>query len=479
MGLQLAAIFNDNMVLQREVPVPLWGSAPAGAEVTAELDGPPVRTMAGAGGLWRLDLPAGPAGGPYVLTVRCGGEICRLKQVYRGEVWLAGGQSNIELPLSRSENGEEAVQNSENPRLHVCTVPRATQEPPEDLFWTTVAPANAGELSAVAYYAGWTLAEHLPDIHVGVIVCCWGATYAHCWISREALLAFPEGAKRVTDYDARIGSKPDAVFDREQADYQKALDAWNARPDGPYPWPPPAGRTSFHCPGNLYRAMVRPLAPYALRGFWYYQGEQDEEWPEDYYPLLTGLIRLWRRDWGDEEKPFLLLQLPMFISKADALSGDPMRWPVLRKAQADAARDLPGVELAVLTDCGEFDNVHPLDKYTPGRRLGLLALEAVYRQPVCGRPPVCVAARREGSDVLLAFAHTGGGLTLDGGGFQLAGGDGVFYDANAEIAAPDTVRVSAPGVPAPDAVRYAWYSYGPAGLHGGTGLAAAPLEIHL
>ena len=248
---------------------------------------------------------------------------------------------------------------------------------------------------------------------------------------------------------------------------------------GLYPWPPPAGRTGFQRPGNLYRAMLARLAPYALRGFWYYQGEQDEEWPQDYYALLTRLIQLWRRDWEDAGKPFLLVQLPMYISKADSLAGDPMRWPLLREAQANAARSLPGVGMAVLADCGEFDNIHPVDKRTPGVRLGLLALETVCRLPVTGVPPMCADARREENAAVVRFDCVGGGLTLDGGGFQLAGADGVFWEADAEIAAPDTVRVTAPGVPAPETVRYAWYSYGPAGLHGGTGLAAAPLEKRL
>ena len=153
-----------------------------------------------------------------------------------------------------------------------------------------------------------------------------------------------------------------------------------------------------------------------------------------------------------------------------------MRWPALRKAQADAARTLPHVELAVLADCGEFDNIHPTDKRTPGVRLGLLALEAVYHLPVAGRPPVCTGAQREGSAVLAHFDHAGDGLRLTGGGFQLAGGDGTFRDAEARVISPDTVRVTAPGVSEPSAVRYAWYSFGPAGLYGGSGLAAAPLN---
>lgn len=504
MKLRLAAIFGDDMVLQRDVPVPVWGMAPAGAEVTAELDGQIVRTLAGDAGRWRLDFAAGPAGGPHVLTVRCNKESVRLERVYRGEVWLAGGQSNMELALKDSKNGGTAVQSSANPFLHLWTAPKATTPEAAEALeqstppaWRLSEPDTAGDFSAMAWYAGKTLAEHLPDVHIGVISCCWGGTYAHCWMPRRALADFPEGQRRIAAYDARIGGKSDEEFVRELEAYQREVDAWNERiaarrkaePDaawevlneecGLYPWPPPAGRTSFQRPGNLYAAMLSRLAPYALRGFWYYQGEQDEEWPEDYYALLTCLIRLWRWDWEDETKPFLLVQLPMYISKADRLNGDPMRWPVLREAQANAARTLPGVELAVTADCGEFDNIHPIDKYTPGTRLGLLALEAAYHQSVTGRPPVCVSARREGNAILLRFEHTGGGLILSGGGFQLAGRDRTFVPADARVVPPDTVRVTAPGISEPVSVRYAWYSFGPAGLHGGTGLAAAPLHITL
>lgn len=103
--------------------------------------------------------------------------------------------------------------------------------------------------------------------------------------------------------------------------------------------------------------MLRRLCPYGLRGFWYYQGEQDEEWPEDYLDLLSTLINRWRQDWGDETLPFLLMQLPMYGGESEMVS--PMSWPLLRKAQSDAAECIPGVELAVLADCGEFDNIHP------------------------------------------------------------------------------------------------------------------------
>jgi len=502
MKLALAAVFGDGMVLQRNASVPVWGTAPAGAEVAVTLDTLTVQTRTAQDGRWRVKLPPGPAGGPFVLTVSCGGETLHRENVYRGEVWLAGGQSNMELALKDSRDGEKAILESGNQYLHfyqpakVTTAQEARElesggTPPH---WCVSGPSTTGELSAVAYYAGRTLTEHLPGVHIGILICCWGGTYAHCWLPRADLERFPEGRKRVRDYDDRFQGKAEEEFVLELADYQQRVDDWNSRiaarrklePDvswetlhrecGLYPWPPPAGPTGFQRPGNLYDAMLSRLVPYALRGFWYYQGEQDEEWPEDYPALLTHLIHRWRCDWESEDIPFLLAQLPMYISKTDSLGGDPMCWPALRKAQADVSQALPGVELAVLADCGEFDNIHPTDKRTPGTRLGLLALEAVYHLPVVGRPPVCVAARRDRSAALLRFAHVGGGLKFAGEGFQLAGEDGVFFDADAQVAAPDMVRVTAPQVRAPTAVRYAWYSFGPAGLYGGTGLAAAPLN---
>lgn len=501
MKLKLAAVFGNDMVLQRDMAAPVWGTAPAGETVTVSISGRTAQAAAGLDGSWRVNLPAGPAGGPFSLTVQCGKEAVCLERVYRGEVWLAGGQSNMELALKDSENGGAAVQASVHPRIHLYMTPKATtveeaeaMENSDPPAWKISGPESAGGFSAVAWYAAKTLAEHLPEIHIGVISCCWGGTFAHCWMPRRDLASIPEGQRRIAEYDARIGSKSDGDFARELEAYQREVDAWNDRiavrrsmePDvtwevlneecGLYPWPPPAGRTGFQRPGNLYDAMLSRVKPYALRGFWYYQGEQDEEWPEDYYALLTNLIHRWRRDWEDDKKPFLLVQLPMFISKADSLAGDPMRWPVLREAQASAARTLPGVEMAVTADCGEFDNIHPIDKRTPGVRLGLLALEAVYQLPVAGRPPACRKVWREGAAVMLRFDHTGGRLRITDGGFQLAGRDGVFRAAEARIVSKDAVRVSVPGIDAPAAVRYAWYSYGPAGLYGDTGLAAAPLN---
>ena len=308
--------------------------------------------------------------------------------------------------------------------------------------------------------------------------------------TREQLATFPEGRRRLAWYDARVGDKTDEAFEAECAAYQAEVDSWNARiaarravePDvswtvlneecGLYPWPPPAGRTGFQRPGNLYESMLRRVCPYALRGFWYYQGEQDEEWPRDYETELTCLVRRWRTDWQDADArlPFLLVQLPMYATGAGENS-----WPILRDAQAAVARREPNAGLVVLADLGEADNIHPVDKAPVGRRLALLTLETAYDRPVAGHAPQLAGATRQGEKAILRFAHAAGGLKLAGepSGLELAGTDGNFVPAQA-YAAVDTVTLHSPKVPHPSFVRYAWYNFGPARLYGGTGLPAAP-----
>ena len=361
--------------------------------------------------------------------------------------------------------------------------------------WLPVRPDTAADLSAVAYYAAAALARAL-DVHVGILECFWGGTYAHIRISISLLETFPEGRARMDWYDAQAGDKSDEQFAAECAAYQAEVDAWNARiaarraadPDvswtvlntdcGLYPWPPPAGRTGYQRPGNLYQSMLRRVCPYAVRGFWYYQGEQDETWPQDYKALLTRLVRCWRADWG-------MGDLPLFAGAAAHVRRRRRAGrlgPRLRAAQAAVADAEPGCGLVVLADCGEADNIHPVDKAVVGQRLALLALDTVYGRPVHGVSPRLAGASRGGAgQVILRFAHAAGGMRCAGGdpGVRLAGPDGQFAPAQVSVTGTDTLLAQSPAVPDPRAVRYAWYNFGPAGLYGGTGLPAAPFSVSL
>lgn len=398
----------------------------------------------------------------------------------------------MELALIDSKDGDLAVSACNDPRLHFYETPKVTtpeQAEQAQSGWQVLSPETAARVSAVAYYAAREIARE-QNVHVGILECFWGGTFAHCWMPRRLLKQFPEGQQRISWYDAQIGDKTDEEFDAQCREYQSQVDAWNQRiadrraidPEvswavlneecGLFPWPPPAGRTAYQRPGNLYESMLRQICPYAIRGFWYYQGCQDEQWPQDYAALLRNLVRRWRADWNDSEGklPFLLVQLPMYDTEF------PGSWPVIRAAQSEIAHTEPNAGLVVLADCGERDNIHPTDKLTPGRRLGLLALDVVYHRPAVGRSPEVSSVAYQDSTATVRFTQTGGELTLCGNaeGFQLAGSDGKFHNAAAELLSPDTVRLTCPEVPDPVAVRYAWENFCRADLHGGIGLAAAP-----
>ena len=452
---------------------------------------------ADADGCWRLTLPALPAGGPHTLTLTAGQEQVVFPDVWLGEVWLAGGQSNMELTLANSRDGQAALAACADPRLHFYAAPKVTTPQAADAAesrWLPVRPDTAADLSAVAYYAAAALARAL-DVHVGILECFWGGTYAHCWMPRSLLETFPEGRARMDWYDAQAGDKSDEQFAAECAAYQAAVDAWNARiaarraadPDvswtvlnadcGLYPWPPPAGRTGYQRPGNLYQSMLRRVCPYAVRGFWYYQGEQDETWPQDYKALLTRLVRCWRADWGMGDLPFLLVQLPMY---ADAAGPD-------RLARAAGRPGRRGRRRAGLRP-GGAGRLRRSRQHPPGGqgRCGAApgAAGAGHRLRAAGPrrfARLAGASRGRAGQVILRFAHAAGGMRCAGGdpGVRLAGPDGQFAPAQVSVIGTDTLLAQSPAVPDPRAVRYAWYNFGPAGLYGGTGLPAAPFSVSL
>lgn len=242
---------------------------------------------------------------------------------------------------------------------------------------------------------------------------------------------------------------------------------------GTCPWPQPAGATSNFRPANPYHGMLERVMPYPLRGFWYYQGEEDTYQAESYGELFGQLIELWREKWQDAAAPFILNQLPMYIAKGEI---DDKSWAVLREQQEQVARRLPNVYMNVLIDCGEFDNIHPTDKKTVGERMAALCMEHVYRiDGISSDAPICQRVVREGQSVIVTY----GGENLIGREesfplFELAGEDGIFYPAEAELQTEHTVWVHCMEVLKPLYVRYAWTNYGKVALFDRNGLPAAP-----
>lgn len=497
--LTLAEIFTSNMILQRRKPIPVWGTGQPGHIVTVKLGDTVQSATVEADGSWMIVLPPREAGSELTLLAQCDGWVLPCSNVQMGEVWLAGGQSNMEMPLAESQNGKRAVAESGTSNVRFYTVPRRAIPDAgcAENRWLICSPETSGNLSAVAYYFARQIAS-TQKVPVGIIDCCWGGTSISCWMSREQLEKTKSGQRYLDDYAALVGDKTDEAYAKEMAAYNAEYEAWNKRVEsyhtaypkatwetinrecGPCPWPQPAGNQSPFRPAGLYETMLHPLAPFGLRGFLYYQGEEDaDRYFRTYGEMMEQLIDQWRTDWNELELPFLFVQLPMYTAQEDYKNHlDNRHWAYLRDEQMKVSKCVANTGLAVLTDCGEFDNIHPLDKQTVGNRLALLARAKVYGEAIPAMAPAMKTVIKTGSTMEVLFQHTAGALSVHGDsldGFELAGKDGIYYPARAEVQL-DTVAVSADEVSQPETVRYAWFNYGTANLYSAAGLAAAPFR---
>ncbi len=497
----VAPIFSDNMVLQRDVPVPVWGTGREDAVVRVHFGGEKAESTV-RDGKWRCELPPLNAGISGDLSVSDGKEELRFTNVITGDVWFAGGQSNMEMALKDCKNGDAELAACANQRIRIYQAVKLAVVDDEfvklerENSWQVCSPETAAGMSAVAYFFARKINAD-TTVPIGIIGCNWGGTSVSCWMSREQLARSRAGQKCLDDYDALIGDKTDEQWDAEMAAYFEDWRAWDARvqarraaePDvtwevlnvecGDCPWPQPAGRKSPYCPTNLYHTMVRRVVPFALKGFLYYQGEEDWSRANDYGELLCLLIDQWRRDWGNATLPFLFVQLPMYASQEEVKIGleKCKEWCVIQEQQYKASQFAANTGLAVTIDCGEFDNIHPLDKQTVGFRLALQALNKVYGRNVQANSPVFRRAAQEESLIRVFFDNAETGLASRGAleGFEVAGDDGAYYKADAKIEG-NTVVASSDKVAHPTCVRYAWIKWGPTPLYAGNGLPVMPFR---
>ena len=497
--LTAGAVFSDHMVLQRGKAIPIWGKAAPLSEVCVSLDRQTVTGVSQQSGAWMVHLPATDTARGLQMTISCGDEKLEFSDISVGEVWFAGGQSNMELERINSMNGEQAVAGSFDPDIRFYMTPKCAVTGTElvareaESKWEVCGPDTSAVMSAVSWY----FAKHLRaamDVPVGIICCAWGGTSISCWMSREQLMKTAAGVSYIEEYDALVGDKTEQQYQIEMEQYNREWEAWNARiqekrredPNvswevlneecGLCPWPQPAGKQSPFRPAGLFYTMVQRIRPYAIRGFLYYQGEEDEAKYAGYDWMMVSLISEWRQQWNDDRMPFLFVQLPMYVAKADAVQGiDNRHWAMMRDQQMKISRTVAGTGLAVLTDCGEFDNIHPLDKETVGFRLALQARNKVYGEDIWADAPVAERADCRDGKAYVYFAGTGGFLQVHGdelSGFEIAGTDGVFYPAQGKVEV-NTVLLWSDQVMEPVYVRYAWKNFCRPNLYGASGLPAA------
>lgn len=474
--IKLPALFSDNMVLQREKPIAVWGWAEGGEQVTVRLGRHEVTTQA-QDGKWKVYLPEMKAGGPHTLFVKGRNELTRTN-VLVGEVWICSGQSNMEWRMTQSFEPARDIAASKNPKIRLFTVPKLkANEPATDVqsSWLQCDPSSVSNFSAVAYYFGRDLQKEL-GVPIGLIHTSWGGSPAEVWMREEILEQNPHYKAEVLDgyahqvkwYEAEL-----TKWEQEKAALeQEGKKIARNRPG--LGWKPT----------ELYNGMIAPLVPCAIRGAIWYQGESNAGRAHFYRSLFADMISNWRLDFAQGDFPFLLVQLApwdknkkrdlMEITKAPVESD----WAELREAQWLTTKMLPNVGMAVITDAGDKDDIHPARKEPAGARLALAALGIAYGEKLAFSGPLYRSLEIEGDRAILAFDHVGRGLVAKGGelqGFAIAGADRKFVWATAQIKG-DKVIVHSPEVSQPVAVRYGWADFPVVNLFNRNGLPASPFR---
>lgn len=480
---RLPALFADHAVLQRDIEAPVWGWADEGEEVTVSIDGKSASAVA-KGGKWRVKLPALKAGGPYEMTVRGKNEIV-LKDLMVGEVWVCGGQSNMQWTLARTEKGQEAIASSDNKNLRLFTVKIAGADAPaEDVVgqWALSNPQTSENFSAVGYYFGRALQRDL-GVPVGLVQSCLGGTNAYSWMNRETLEGDPDYQSILKWYESAVENYPQALKKHEERVAEWKERVAKAKKEGrklsyrerrkP---PEPMGPRHVKRPSALYYAMIRPLQPYGIRGAIWYQGESNSGSAKtglQYRKMFADMIGDWRRDWGQGDFPFLFVQLAAYGGRKG--NG----WQLVQEAQAMTVDNVPNTAMAVSMDLGDEKDIHPQRKTQVGERLALAARKVAYGQnDLVYSGPIYRNMTVQKGRAVLTFDHTGSGLEARGGAlkeFEIAGEDGKFVAAQAQIQG-DKVAVWADGLDKPAYVRYAWKPYNEGNLYNKEGLPASPFR---
>ncbi len=443
-----AKIFSDHMVLQRQMPVPIWGTATPGSEIAVTFGGKTAKAVAAADGRWRAVLePLEAEAAGRELTVSSGAERVVIEDVLVGEVWFVSGQSNMQHTAGTMARhlpaGQELVAAADLPAIRFCRINEgAAVEPRADLTaarWDVCTPATVAGHSAVAYVFARRLHLELA-VPVGVIDSSVGGTPIEPYIPEAAFVGHPTLEKLVAL--ARAGDKA----------------AITALPGGTFV------RGDHWLASRLYNGRIAPVVPYAIRGAVWYQGESNcgqGEDPRDYEAKLKALVTGWRTAWSRPELPVLVVQLPQWKSYA---------WPFLREEQRRAVAGLDHTGLVVTIDLDHANDIHPPNKIDVGERLARWPLAWFHGRDLAVQGPVFRAAEIRGGEIHVMFDHVEGGLmagrhgvpgqpVVESGsttinGCELCDEQGVWHAAEGRIVGPRLV-VSSPVVPRPVAVRYA------------------------
>lgn len=452
-------VLGSGMVLQREMPVPVWGWADADEKVTVTFGEQTKTATADKDGKWMVKLDALKASDKGATLTIKGTNTITLNDVLVGEVWICSGQSNMEWALRSSMNAREEIAAAQHPNLRLFNVPGHTTSPMPQRegkgSWQTCSPRSVPGFSAVGYFFGRRLQKEL-GVPVGLIGSNWGGTRIEPWTTLAGFESVPQ-LKNIADQVKKYTA---------------------------------GTRVGGGSPSAIYNSMVHPLTPFAMRGAIWYQGESNGGEGESYYHKTHALVNGWRKAFQNKDLAFYWVQLANFRKEnPDPKGGD--GWARIREAQTKAL-DIPGTGMAVITDIGAANDIHPRNKQDVGWRLAQWALHQTYdKKDLVPSGPMYKSQKVEGDSIRITFDNVGKGLMVgkkdglkpteevkDGKleHFAIAGKDMKWVWGEAKIDG-DTVVVKSPDVPKPVAVRYA-YTMNPAkaNLYNKEGLPAGPFR---
>ncbi len=443
--IKLPAIFSDNMLLQQNTQVNIWGKTDANktVKIKTSWSKKTIKTIADESGNWKISfLTPVTDGKPQSITISDGKTVV-LNNVLLGELWFCSGQSNMEMPMKGFknqpvENSNMDILNSKNGGIRLFTVKRnASLVPQQDVSgqWFEASPESVREFSATAYYFGRLLNKTL-NVPVGLIASSWGGSSAEAWMSADMLKAFPQ---------VKIPTSEDGIRDKNRT------------------------------PTMLYQAMISPLIGLSIKGFIWYQGETNYDRANTYTDMFSILVKGWRENWQLKDTiPFYYCQIaPYDYSLVTAKGKEVINSAYLRESQMKAESLIPKSGMAVLLDVGMKTGIHPSKKYIAGERLALLALTKTYGlKGVCSESPVYKSIEIHNDTVQVSFERSDMWITAKENESKLvavAGEDKVFYPAKAWIVR-SKLYVKSDMVKKPLAVRYGFENFVEGDLFGTEGL---------
>ncbi len=544
---QIAAIFSDHMVLQRNKNISIFGYANKDTKVIVTLEDCNSNVLSqntgcSANGRWEIVLEAQNAQNNCQITVEwnCGAESGSktFTDVAIGEVWIAGGQSNMEFELQNCEEGPAELGSdadggsaAPNPNVRFYYTNKIAwkddhfYQAEKNTCWQTWESEGRKAWSAVGYFFAKKLAADL-GCTVGVIGCNWGGTSASCWMNKAYLEKDSELRTYITEQEEATAGKTIEQQLKEYADYEADFAKWNEKFSklweknhgitwaeaekilGKNPWPGPRSCNNPFRPSGLYECMLQRITPYTVKGVLWYQGESDDHKPQMYAKLFSTMIDNWRSDWNDATLPFIFVQLPVHRYEADK---DFKHWCFIREAQEKVHNTIKNAWMTCAFDQGKYSDIHPTAKKVVAERMEKVALAKVYGtiSANLAMAPTLKSAialpetsNRKGS-ITLSFNNADTGFELrqdetrlaelkkmealqgntvpeDFTAFEIAGADGIYYPAEFAFGGSDgklnTISLYSKKVPAPVFARYGWFNYGPVTVFGKNGLPLAPFR---